>query len=92
MFLFSYDYEEEEEEDNLDLGEKIGVILMCLFHQHAHGGLRLKKKGVVVRNFYRTKKKNARRDTTTTRKNINSIFVSRFFNSLFARMRAPTVC
>ena len=88
-FCSLYDYDEEEEDDNLDLGEKIGVILMC-FVSSARGGLKLKKGWWCV--IFIGQKKNARRDTTTTRKNINSIFVSRFFNSLFARMRAPTVC
>jgi len=41
-FCSLYDYDEEEEEDNLDLGEKIGVILMC-FVSSARGGLKLKK-------------------------------------------------
>ena len=84
MFLFSFDYDEEEEDDNLDLGEKIGVILMC-FVSSARGGLKLKKAWWCV--IFIGQKKNARRDTTTTRKNIQYLYLASSIHFLRACAR-----
>lgn len=71
-----------------NLGEKIGVILMC-FITTRRTKIEEEEGVVVVRNFYR-KKKNARRDTTT-RKNINSSCISLLQFTFCAHARAHGV-